>query len=131
MTLFGRKKEEKKDVTKSAPVVETGQKLQPSSAKLPLGTDAAAYAVILKPHITEKASLMADQRKYIFRVSPFSNKIQVKRSIEKLYKVKVKAVTILSMPAKYRHVGRYEGVKPGFKKAIITLVEGDKIEVAG
>ena len=52
-----------------------------------------------------------------------------KKAIEKMYKVKVKSVSITMKPAKARRVGKHEGFKAGFKKAIVTLIKGDKIDI--
>lgn len=80
--------------------------------------------------ITEKASVMAEQNKYVFKVNSAANKIQVKDAIEGLYNVTVTKVNILTLPGKTRKRGLTKGYKPGYKKAIVSLKEGDKIEIA-
>lgn len=87
-------------------------------------------AEIIKALIrTEKATVLLEpQRKYLFLVENSANKIQIKRAVEELYKVKVKDVNTYILPGKLRRV-RYElGRTPDAKKAIVTLKEGYKIE---
>jgi large subunit ribosomal protein L23 len=81
------------------------------------------------PHVTEKAINMGQQNKYIFKVSPDANKSEVKKAVAELYGVKVMDVNVVNIPRKKKRVGMREGFKPGFKKAVVTLAEGDKIEV--
>jgi large subunit ribosomal protein L23 len=86
--------------------------------------------LILKaPHITEKATNLAEKNQYVFRVWQKANKNEVKKAIENLYKVKVMDVKIINVPAKRRRLGRISGWKKGFKKAIVRIKEGQKIEV--
>lgn len=82
---------------------------------------------IKQPHITEKATALSDKKQYVFRVETSATKPQVKRAVEKLYGVKVVSVRIISVPGKSKRLGRTQGFRPGFKKAIVTLKEG-KIE---
>ena len=96
---------------------------------MPKGGDEHTYAVISIPHLTEKATLLAGINKYVFKVSNNSTKIDIKKAIEKMYKVKVRKVAVALVPSKTRRVGKHEGEKPGYKKAIITLVAGDKIDI--
>jgi large subunit ribosomal protein L23 len=79
--------------------------------------------------LTEKSSLLAALNKYVFKVAKNSGKTDIKKAIEKMYKVKVAKVAISFGRSKARKVGKYEGEKTGFKKAIVTLVEGDKIDI--
>ena len=86
--------------------------------------------LILKaPHITEKATNLAEKNQYVFRVWQKANKNEIKKAIENLYKVKVMDVKIINVPAKRRRLGRISGWKKGFKKAIVRIKEGQKIEV--
>ncbi|MEA2113716.1 MAG: 50S ribosomal protein L23 [Patescibacteria group bacterium] len=91
------------------------------------------YDIIREPHITEKASYLAEQNKYIFKVKPKANKTEIKKAVEALYETKVERVNITRAAAKKRRMGKTEGwrggLKKGFKKAIITLKEGEKIEI--
>jgi len=92
-----------------------------------------AYRIIQRPHITEKAAFLAEKNKYVFRIFPKANKTEVKKVIQSLYGVKVEKVHIIHSSPKKRRLGRTQGfrhgLKKGFKKAIVTLKEGDRIEL--
>ncbi len=88
-----------------------------------------AWWVLYRPHITEKAMLLAEQNQYIFEIHPKANKKQVKKAIEDVYGVHVESVRITKTPPKLRRRGRQEGWKKGVKKAIVRIKEGEGIEV--
>lgn len=79
-------------------------------------------------HMTEKTSAAAEQGTYVFRVSSGANKISVANAVKRQYGVAVSTVHILNTKKKARVRGRIVGWKPGFKKAIVTLKSGQKIE---
>ncbi|MBD1853143.1 50S ribosomal protein L23 [Leptolyngbya sp. FACHB-711] len=83
--------------------------------------------LIRRPLITEKATLLLEQNKYVFEVSPKADKYQIKAAIEELFDVKVIKVNTQVPPYKARRVGRFQGNRPHYKKAIVTLAEGDSI----
>lgn len=86
--------------------------------------------VILRPVITEKSmKLMADENKYTFEVAPTTNKVEVAKAVENLFGVHVNKVNIANTKDKKKRVGRYTGVVSGYKKAIVTLAEGDSIDL--
>jgi len=85
--------------------------------------------VIIKPVISEKSYSLVEQNRYTFIVNPKSNKTEIKRAIEEIYNVKVLSVYTLKIPKKPRRLGTSMGYKPGYKKAIITLREGDSIQI--
>jgi large subunit ribosomal protein L23 len=87
-----------------------------------------ASRVLIEPWITENTTAMLELNKYVFKIAPKATKKEVKKSVEDLYKVKVLAVNTVKIPRKFRIQGRMQGWKAGFKKAIVTLREGDKIE---
>lgn len=130
MALFGKKNKEKKEEIKESQKgpTDTVDETKPA-AQMPKGGDDHAYGVVLSPHLTEKANAMAGLNKYVFKIAKNANKIDVKKAIEKMYKVKVKKVAISFNPAKNRRIGKHEGKKAGFKKAMVTLAEGDKIDI--
>lgn len=89
-----------------------------------------APLVLVEPHVTEKATDLEKEDKYVFKVFKTANKIEVKKAVESLYKVKVENVKIVNVPRKKRRVRRArEGWRKGYKKAIVKLVKGQKIEV--
>lgn len=88
------------------------------------------YSVIRKPLITEKSTLSRDERnQYIFEVDKRANKIEITQAVEKIFKVKVLNVRTLNVSGKKKRVGKTLGQKSDWKKAIVTLAEGNTIEM--
>lgn len=86
--------------------------------------------IIIAPVITEKSSIVSsDGKTYVFKCNKDANKFQIKDAVEKAFKVKVAKVTTLNTKAKDKRVGRYTGKTKTYKKAYVTLVDGDKIEL--
>ena len=79
---------------------------------------------------TEKGSVMMADNKYLFWVDKASNKIEIKKAVEDIYKVKVSGVNTVMMRGKAKRVRYAVGRTPDWKKAIVTLKEGQKIDVA-
>lgn len=131
MALFSKKKTKKDEPVQEEKTEKNPAEVNPGEGgvALPKGGDAHSYRVILSPHITEKGTLMSEQNKYIFKIADDANKTEVKKAVESLYKVKVAKTHIAYAKSKFRQVGRYQGRKAGFKKAIVTLKEGSKIDV--
>ncbi len=90
-----------------------------------------AVKVLIEPWITEASTAMGELNKYIFKVSKKSSKKQIKDAIEKVYGVEVISVNTISIPRKKRQQGRTTGWKAGLRKAIITLKDGDNIDLFG
>ncbi|MGK0288993.1 MAG: large subunit ribosomal protein L23 [bacterium] len=87
------------------------------------------YNTILAPYITEKVMLQSElENKVVFKVPVSSNKIEIKDAIEKIFSVKVEKVATVNSKGKRKRQGRFEGKRSDWKKAIVTLKEGDKIE---
>lgn len=90
--------------------------------------DAGALAdLIRRPLITEKATLLLENNQYVFEVAPKATKPDIRAAIESLFDVKVTGVSTVNLPRKKRRVGRFEGFRPRYKRAIVTLAEGDSI----
>ena len=123
MALFGKKKIEAKEESKEA------EKKEAAKLGLPEGKDPRLYKIVEKPLITEKANYLSAKNQYVFRVSKRANKVEIHKAIEKLYGVKVKEVKIINAIGKVRRLGRFEGWKPGYKKAVVILGKGQKIEI--
>lgn len=87
------------------------------------------FGLLKSPHVTEKSSFLQADRKYVFKVDDSANKPEIKKAIEGIYKVKVTDVNILQKRSKKVRLGKHEGVSSVSKKAIVTLKEGDKIEI--
>ncbi len=87
------------------------------------------YKILKHPLITEKTTDLTVLNKYIFVVGKDANKNEVKKAIKSLYGVTVLDVNMVKVPRKKRRRGRILGWRSGFKKAIVTIKEGDKIEI--
>jgi large subunit ribosomal protein L23 len=87
------------------------------------------YEVLEKPLITEKSTVLQAEGKYAFHVADGANKVLVKQAVEKAFNVKVTAVNIMMVRGKMRRIGRRMVMTPDWKKAIVTLKPGDKIEL--
>lgn len=87
------------------------------------------YDVIERPLVTEKGSFLLAEDKYAFRVAQGANKTQIKQAVEKAFDVRVLAVNVMNVRGKQRRWGRRQVVRPAWKKAIVTLAPGDKIEL--
>ena len=85
--------------------------------------------IIIAPVVTEKSAANAEKNVYTFKVLKSANKIEIKNAIEKAFGVKVKNVNTLNTKTKQRRVGRYVGTTKAYKKAIITLVDGESINL--
>ena len=84
---------------------------------------------IRQPIVTEKATILSEQNKTVFKVHAGANKNSIKKSIEKLFKVTVVKVNILNQKRKKKIKQGKPSVKPGYKKAIITLKKGQSIDL--
>lgn len=87
--------------------------------------------IIKAPVVTEKsANISADGKKIVLKVSKDANKVQIRQAVEKAFDVKVTNVNTVNVRAKKKRVGRYEGKTKAYKKAIVTLAEGSKLELS-
>ena len=86
------------------------------------------YEVLRRPLITEKTTLLQGQNRYAFEVARKAAKHQIKESVETAFKVKVVGVNVMTVPGKLRRVGRRQVMTPSWKKAVVTLEPGHKIE---
>lgn len=89
-----------------------------------------SYKIILKPLVTEKATKLSEFNKVVFAVALKSNKIEIKNAIEKLFSVKVKSVNIINIKGKIKRFKGILGKKNNIKKAIVTLEEGNSIDIS-
>ena len=88
------------------------------------------YAVIKKPIITERSAYLKERgNKIIFQVDVNANKRDIKKAVEKVFNVHVMDVNTLNVKGKVKRFGKSFGKRPDWKKAIVTLKEGDKIEL--
>jgi large subunit ribosomal protein L23 len=92
-------------------------------------SDEKAYGLILSPVITEKATMGSQHNQVTFKVPLDATKPEIKAAVEKLFKVKVKAVNTVTVKGKKKVFRGRPGVRSDWKKAIVSLVEGHKIDV--
>ena len=83
--------------------------------------------LIYRPIVTEKATIALENNQYTFDVDPRADKLQIKAAIEELFSVKVTAVNTYNLPKKARRVGRFMGFRPQYKRAVVTLADGNSI----
>jgi large subunit ribosomal protein L23 len=92
------------------------------------------HEVLLRPVVSEKSTDLAAENKYTFAVSTRSNKVEIRRAVEDRYKVRVATVRTITVPRKEKGAGyiglnkRRRGYVPAWKKAVVSLVAGDRIE---
>lgn len=85
--------------------------------------------IIIKPIVTERTTMLKDaENKVAFRVQRDANKIEIKKAVEKIFNIKVKNVHTINYLGKKKRLGRYQGKRSDWKKAIVTLHEGHSIE---
>lgn len=88
------------------------------------------YDVLRGPLLTEKGTMLKEtENKVLFKVAKNANKIEIKKAVEEIFKVKVDAVATINCKGKRKRMGRYEGKRPDWKKAIITLKKGEKLDI--
>ena len=127
---FKRKKRKEEVLEKKEEEKVLEKKVEkPKAKKIRKRKPVPGFKVLKSPYITEKSIELAKKRQYTFKVFDNSNKLEIKKAIEYLYGVEVEKVKIIKKPSKKRRLGRQEGIKPGFKKAIIKIKEGQKIDV--
>ncbi|HIU40407.1 MAG TPA: 50S ribosomal protein L23 [Candidatus Aphodocola excrementigallinarum] len=87
--------------------------------------------IIKAPIVTEKtAKISADGKKVVLKVDKNTNKVQIKQAVEQAFDVKVDKVNTINVRPKKKRIGRYEGATKAYKKAIITLAEGSKLDLS-
>ena len=85
--------------------------------------------VLIRPVVSEKSYEQIQTNQYTFRVHKDAHKTQVRQAVEELFDVNVVSVNIVQMPAKPKRRGQFRGTRPGWKKAVVELREGDSIPI--
>jgi large subunit ribosomal protein L23 len=88
-----------------------------------------SYDIIIKPIITEASMIAMEDNKYTFKVDKHANKTEIKKAIEELFEVDVVKVNTMNVKGKVKRLGRNEGKRADWKKAIVKLAPGSKIEI--
>lgn len=120
MALFSKAKKTVKEATSAnaSPAVKRG-----------IAVKSAAGRVITRPYMTEKAAMLAEAGKYIFVVAKTATKNEVVKAVQATFGVTVTRVNMINAPERKVRLGRHEGQIPGFKKAMVTLKKGEKIDI--
>lgn len=116
------KKEEAKESIKE-------EKKEEKKAEAPKKLVILESKILVSPHTAEKALMDQKLNHYVFKVSPAANKIMIANEVKKNYNVKVIKVNIVNIPRKARRVGKTQGFRAGYKKAIVILAPGQTIEI--
>ncbi len=85
--------------------------------------------IIKNPIITEKATMLSADRKYVFLVEKGATKPEIRKALQAIYKVNIENIQVINTSPKPRRMGAQLGEKPGYRKAIVTLKEGQKLDV--
>lgn len=88
-----------------------------------------ARDILIRPIVTEKSTALMEQGKYTFRVPLAATKIQIRQAVEQIFKVKVQAVNTMRYEGKLKRMGRTQGPRSDWKKAVVTLKPGEAIEL--
>jgi len=145
MALFNRKRKKKEEEKKEPAKTEPAKTVAPVSMKDLYGEAPAAgettktkiqksvasqaFRILIKPLVTEKASVLGTQNKYAFAVAISANKIEIAKAVKEIYGIKPIAVNVIRMDGKLTRTGRSKGQRKDWKKAIVTLPEGKAIQV--
>ena len=89
---------------------------------------ANARDILVRPLITEKTTMLMQEGKYAFVVAKTANKIEIAKAVETVFNVTVLAVNTVNVMGKTKRMGRHEGKRPDYKKAIVKLAPGERIE---
>lgn len=125
MGIFSRKPATPKP-TAVTPAVSAAAPVRPAGRRR---VSAVSHRALVKPIVSEKAAALGALRQYVFAVQPQMNKVEIAKVVNALYGVSPVAVNIVNVRGKRVRTGRTQGVRKSWKKAIVTLKEGETIEV--
>jgi large subunit ribosomal protein L23 len=89
----------------------------------------SGHQILVRPIVTEKNTMLNEVGKYCFEVIQASNKIEIKRAVEEVFSVHVTQVNIIKVPGKMRRMGKTSGMTRTWKKAVVTLADGERIDL--
>ena len=110
--------------TEKKPIAEKEKAKAKAKVKQRIG-----YKVLKVPHISEKATDLVEKNQYVFNVSTGANKQEIKQAVKEIYGVDVVSVNVINIPRRKRRVGKTMGWKQGYRKAIVKIKQGQKIEL--
>ncbi len=119
-------KEAKKPVVKQEEKKKLEKPVAPRRIRKPTGD---AYKLLKSPHVTEKAADLTGKNQYVFNVWTGGNKTEIRKAVEEVYKVDVLNVRIINVKKKKRRLGKITGWRQGYKKAIVKIRKGQKLEI--
>lgn len=122
-------KEEKQKRTRKSETADTSSVEHPVPVAPTLIDEHHEGMSLIAPHITEKSRNMSQQNGYVFEVLDAATKMSVKDSVERMYKVHVADVRMITVPGKPRRRGLTKGLKKGYKKAVVRLQNGESIDL--
>ncbi|MDD5303240.1 MAG: 50S ribosomal protein L23 [Elusimicrobia bacterium] len=94
-------------------------------------SDKALHAILVRPLLTERGTGIQEKyNQYLFEAAPDATKTDIKRAVETMFKVEVEKIRTMVVPGKFRRFGRGGGMRPDWKKAIVTVAKGQKIDFA-
>ena len=124
-----KKKEMEKEKEKEKNLSAQAEEIQKKTEKVTLKKEPMAWRSLKAPYISEKATSLVEENKYIFVVKDKANKNEIRNAIEELYKVNILNVNIIKIHRKKKRLGKFHGWKKGFKKAIVEVKKGQKIDI--
>ena len=129
--LKKEKKEQEPKIKKEKPEVKEKRPKKEKSKKKRVKREISptAYRVLIKPHITEKATDLSTKNQYVFKVFAGANKTEIRNAVKQIYGVDVLKVRIINVPQKPKRWGQTQGFKKGYKKAVVKIKQGQKIEI--
>lgn len=130
--IFKKRKEKERFVKKEKEKLKADIPGEPEkkSEALKKASAFVGSKIIIKPHVAEKSTMLSERGVYVFKVKPNANKVMVRQEIKKMYGKAPVKVNIVSLPSKKVFFRGKRGIKPGFKKAVVYLNKGEKIEIA-
>lgn len=87
------------------------------------------HEVLIKPVVSERSTGLMEESKYTFEVDKKANKIEIKHAVETIFKVNVVDVNTMNVPGKKKRQGKFEGMTPSWKKAIVTIKAGQRLPI--
>jgi large subunit ribosomal protein L23 len=124
-----REKPEKKEVVVKKEIKEKPAVVKSTQPKRQRKITGDSVKFLKSPHVAEKSTDLLGKNQYVFKVWPRANKVEIKKAIESIFKVDVVGVRIVNLPKKKRRLGKTQGFTKGYKKAIVRIKEGQKIEI--
>ena len=115
--------------TKSKTITKPATEEKKESKMPPKKREGLAFKLLKEPHISEKSTNLSEDGKYIFKIYKSANKSEIKKAISNFYGVVVKNINIININTKIKLLKGKKGKKSGYKKAIVTLEKGHKIEI--